>query len=178
MSFFWNLVIPTATYGCELWDMSDKAFQIYACQCKKVQRFYSEIPNPSSLHAIGCVFNVQVRKLLFIRSILALDDAFKLSINIFFCDRARHIFDRKLNNEPTMHLGVVNDLLKFAILFNLCDDIRNMVMRGHSYPKAALRMKVWDRAWALEDVYWRINFESRKSLDLLKRIGSRCRYLS
>ena len=79
-------------------------------------------------------------------------------------------FDSKLNNEPTMYLGVVNDMLKFAILFNRYDDIRNMVLRGHFYPKAALRMKVWDRAWALEDVYWRITFESHKSLDLLKRI--------
>ena len=50
--------------------------------------------------------------------------------------------------------SVVQDLLKTASLFNLLDDVRNMITRGLQYSKQAWKNKVWACAWELEDVYF------------------------
>ena len=54
---FWSLVIPIALYGCEIWHLNNSAiplletFKLYAA--KKIQRFYSRVPNTCCLFVLG-----------------------------------------------------------------------------------------------------------------------------
>ena len=77
---FWSIVVPIATFGCELWRLNDhsinslETFQNYAG--KRIQRFFHRTPNICSFFGLGWMRLsrfIQVRKLLFIRAILALD---------------------------------------------------------------------------------------------------------
>ena len=78
---FWTIIVPIALYGSKLWRLNSGSikllddFQIYAG--KRVQRFYTRTPNSCSFFGLGwmrLVRFVQVRKLLFIRATLALED--------------------------------------------------------------------------------------------------------
>ena len=40
--------------------------------------------------------------------------------------------------------SVVYDLLNTAALFNLCNDVKNMVEHGHQYSKQIWKDKVWE----------------------------------
>ena len=77
---FWSVLVPVALYGCKLWSMTGehtllmKSFQNYAR--KNIQRFHPRVPNARILHSLGWNILdrlVHVKKLLFIRSILAMD---------------------------------------------------------------------------------------------------------
>ena len=70
-----------ALYGCELWRVGIggvrilEIFQIYAG--KKIQHLYPKSPNICSFFGLGWMritWVIQVRKLLFIRAVLALDE--------------------------------------------------------------------------------------------------------
>ena len=89
-----------------------------------------------------------------------------------------------LHHQPReLSPSIVRDLPKVASLFDLLNDVINMVNGDHFYPKLLWKNKVWNHAWALEDVYWRIEMQSHRSLDLLKGqmhhhddLGSKCAY--
>ena len=74
--------------------------------------------------------------------------------------------------------SLVGDLLNTAAIFNLWNEMRNMVLLGHRYTKYVWKCKVWDRAWNLEDVYWRLQFNACKSLDIIGLSSPDCRYLT
>ena len=180
---FWSLAVPTALYGCEIWRLNKKAidllesFQLYAA--KKIQRFYSKVPNVCCLYALGWMRLerfVQVKKMLFIRSILVLDDQ-TLSRKIF-CERASVLFDNEGQDADEVGFSLVSDLLNTAIIFNLWNEVRGMVLYGHRYSKQVWKCKVWDRAWNLEDVYWRLQFNVCRSLDIISLSSPDCRYLT
>ena len=91
---FWSVVVPTTLYGCELWIMNDTSldmiedFQNHIG--KRIQRFHPKIPNICSFYALGWMRLeriIQIRKLLFIRSIMVMQDD-ELPKKIF-CDRAK-----------------------------------------------------------------------------------------
>ena len=137
----WSLVVPTSLYGCEIWRLNNdvisllESFQIYAA--KKIQRFYGRVPNACCLYALGWLRLerfLQVKKMMFIRAIMILDDQ-TLSRRIF-CERANVILGRGISEYGQHDYSVVHDLLKTASLFNLLNDEQNMVIRGHQYPKS------------------------------------------
>ena len=91
---FWTVVVPAALYGSEAWILNAKSlaaiesFQMYIC--KRVQRFYSRVPNAPALYALGWMRlerYIEVKKLLFIRSIMTLDD--QTLSKIVFCRHAK-----------------------------------------------------------------------------------------
>ena len=107
---------------------------------------------------------------------MTLDDQ-ALSRKIF-CERATVIFENEGHHLNETGFSLVNDLLNTADIFNLWDEVRNMVMLGHRYAKFAWKTKVWDRAWDLEDVYWRLQFNVCRSLDIIGLTSPDCRYLT
>ena len=52
-----------------------------------------------------------------------------------------------------------------------------MIENHHFYPKLVWKNIVWKRAWALEDMYWRIERHMHRSLDLLSGVSPITRYL-
>ena len=119
---------------------------------------------------------IQVRKLLFIRAILALEDD-NLSKRIFI-ERANNSFDDENNALLSEEWSIVDDLLKVAAIFKLNNEVRNMTTRGHVYPKSVWKKMVWDRGWSLEDTHWCLEARLHRELDLLIRIYPKPRYLT
>ena len=155
---FWSLVVSTALFGSEIWHLNDsiltllEGFQNYAA--KKIQRFYGRVPNACCLYALGWMRLerfIQVKKLMFIRATMALED--QTLSRLIFCERAHIILGRGQVENEDSEFSVVHDLLKTASLFNLLDEVRNMVTLGHRYPKHSWREKVWARAWELKKMY-------------------------
>ena len=179
----WTVVVPAALYGSEAWILNAKSlaaiesFQMYIC--KRVQRFYSRVPNAPALYALGWMRlerYIEVKKLLFIRSIMMLDD--QTLSKIVFCRRARVIFWNPMVHNIDPDHSIVLDLLRVASLFNLYDDIRNMVERDHTYGKSIWKDKVWSRAWELENVYWSVEANLHRNLDLVRMLSHENRYLT
>ena len=78
---FWSIIVPIATYGCELLILTDdhvnllEEFQGYAG--KKIQRFYSKTTKVCTFFALGWIRlqrYIEVKKLIFFHNVLALKD--------------------------------------------------------------------------------------------------------
>ena len=179
---FWSIVVPTTIYGCGLWVLDDSTlsiieeFQNYIG--KKVQRFHTKIPNVCSYYGLGWMRIeriIQIRKRMFIRSILVMDDN-SLSKKIF-SERAIVYFTNDLTDTENTSNSMVFDLLNVSSTFGLLDEIRGMIENQHFYPKSVWREMVWKKGWVLEDLYWRIEKHMHRSLDILSGISPVVRYL-
>ena len=178
---FWTIVVPTTIYGCELWILDDAVltlledFQNYIG--KKVQRLHPRSPNICSYYGL-CWMRlermVQIRKMMFIRTIMVMGDH-DLPKTIF-CERAKLYFSNLEAGIENVSRSAVFDLLNTSTVFNMQNEIRNMVERQHFYPKSIWKNMVWKKGWELECVYWRIERQMHKSLDLLSGVSNVTRY--
>ena len=178
---FWTIVVPTTIYGCELWILDDAVltlledFQSYIG--KKVQRLHPRSPNICSYYGLGWMRlerMIQIRKMMFIRSIMVMGDH-DLPKTIF-CERAKLYFANIEAGIENVSRSAVFDLLNTSTVFNMQNEIRNMVERQHFYPKSIWKNMVWKKGWELECVYWRIERQMHKSLDLLSGVSNVTRY--
>ena len=97
---FWSVIVPIATYGCELLFLTEghvsilEEFQEYAG--RKLQRFNARSSRACAFYTLGWVRLkrfVEVKKLIFMYSILMLND--DIPIKIVFLERARFFFEYK-----------------------------------------------------------------------------------
>ena len=179
---FWSIVVPTTLYGCELWILDDpllnviEEFQNYIG--KRVQRFHPKVPNVCSYYGLGWMRLeriIQIRKLMFIRTILIMDE--NSLTKKMFCERAEVYFSEDHVGTENGPKSIVFDLLEVSALFGMLDEVKGMVQTQRFYPKSVWREMVWKRGWALEDVYWRIEKHLHKSLDILSNVSPIVRYL-
>ena len=80
-TLFWSIVIPVVSFGCELWILKNNEIEMlrkFQRQIgQKCQRFPNRSPNHSAYSPSGWMRIdrlVQVKKLLFLRSITTMDE--------------------------------------------------------------------------------------------------------
>ena len=180
---FWSVVVPTTLYGCELWIMNDTSldmiedFQNHIG--KRIQRFHPKIPNICSFYALGWMrleWIIQIRKLLFIRSIMVMQDD-ELPKKIF-CDRAKCYFSNVQYGNENLLQSAVFDLLNVCAIFGLLNEVKSMVERHRLFPKTIWKRMVWEKGWQLENLHWRIEKHLYRHLDILNGVCPVTRYLT
>ena len=173
---FWTIVVPTVTFGSEIWYVSDsdleklQCFQRYAG--RRVQRFPKRSPSCSSYYGLGWLrmeTYIQVKKLLFILTFLFLEEnnTLRKVFNVRVRDYVRG------NNEPNPHNSPIFEMLDTGVRFGLLNTILEMTF-GYTatVAKKAWSKLVWDHAWELDDIYWKSSvFLHEKNDILLKTIG-------
>ena len=183
-TIFWQVVVPSVTFGSEVWVMSDKdeellaSFQSYSG--KRVQRFPQRAPNKSSFYGLGWLkltLFIKVKKLLFLRSILKMSpenvilQIFKIKFGKFYDDME--------GCRKNIHHSPIYDILNIALIFGVFNAIRDMTVGGRCVvSKKAWSHLIWERAWQLEDANWHASNTVFRENDLLMRTIGDTRYLS
>ena len=179
---FWVVIAPIALFGSEMWVLSDKSariieeFQNFAG--KRVQRLFNKSPNICSFFGLGWIRLervIEIKKMMFIRSILALDDE-EISRWVF-CARTDDFLNNTVRAEANGCGSVVFDLLNVANIFGMLADVVGMVRQERSWPKADWKRRVWKRAWELDKCFWQVQAMCHRSLDLMVQICGNVRYL-
>ena len=179
---FWSVIVPIATYGCELLFLTEghvailEEFQEYAG--RKLQRFHARSPRACAFYTLGWVRLerfVEVKKLLFMYSILMLND--DIPIKIVFLERARFFFEYKELCCDNQFPSPTFDLLCTAQKFGILERIENMVTTGRYVSKPCWNRIIWSRAWDLERIYWAIQIKSHASLMIIDYVCHTPRYL-
>ena len=145
---------------------------------KRMQRLHPKSPNTCSYYGLGWMRlerYIQIKKLMFIRTILVMDE--DDLPKVIFCQRARLYLVNIDVCQENRDNSAAFDLLNVSCIFGMLDDVRNMVESGHFYPKMLWKDKVWKKGWELEDTYWRIECVMHRSMDHLSNICSSSRYL-
>ena len=78
---FWSLVVPIITFACELWILNDDDIKLlddfHTYAGGRIQRFMQNSPRVTSYVGLGWIrleVFIYIKKLLFIRAIVMLDD--------------------------------------------------------------------------------------------------------
>ena len=162
---FWQVVVPTIAFGCEVWVPADKdeelilAFQRYAG--KRVQRFPQRAPNSSSFYGLGWLkltSYINVKKLLFVLTILKMvpENPLRQSFELRF-ESLRGNTVKCRENE---YSNPIYNNLHVAVMYGLVDAINGMLK--YEVPissKRAWPKLIWERAWKLEDATESIQYD-------------------
>ena len=128
---FWTVVVPTLTFGCEIWPVKDKDveklqnFQRFAG--RRVQRFPKRSPACTSYYGLGWLridTFIQVKKLLFLLTLISMDHGKRLYK--IFVERVK----KYLNDREECSINMVNspiyELLNTGQRFGLLQIILEM----------------------------------------------------
>ena len=183
-TIFWQVVVPTTTFGSEVWVCSDNdnemllSFQRYAG--RRVQRFPFRAPNSSSFYGLGWLkltSYINVKKLLFILTILKMDQVCALR-RILTYRMQMYIKDKERCRE-NVHRSPVFDIFNIAIMYGLFEVIKDMTLNGSKIlSKKGSSKLVWERSWLLENTNWRAANIVLKDNDLLISTMGDTRYLT
>ena len=99
-------------------------------------------------------------------------------VKIVFMERFQAIKNSGSTDVDSFDDSIVFDLLGTASMFNLSEEVLDMVKRGHIYDKVAWKKIVWAQAWSLEDTLWKIEYNLQKCLDMVRLINPSPRYLT
>ena len=135
-TLFWSIVIPVVTFGSELWVLKGHEIELLRKFQRQIgrgcQRFPDRSPNYSAYAPLGWLSidrMVQIKKLMFLRTITTLNDdaicrkvlyvrAQAYAENVEMCKRNE-------NNSP------IFEILNVAHSVGLLDLCMNMVINGH-----------------------------------------------
>ena len=151
-------------------------FQTYAG--RRIQRLFSRSPRICSFYGLGWIRLerfIEVKKLLFVRSVLSLG----------LDEPSRRVFCSRLEDYlVNVDVGVANvygsnvfDMLNVASDFGVLDDVVSMARLGHIWSKDMWKKKIWKRAWDMDECFWAFQTLCHRSLDLLANVCGGAGYL-
>ena len=170
---FWTIVIPTLCFGCELWILNGKDiailkdFQRYAA--KRIQRLHPKSLNITCCMSLGWIDIIRlilVKKVMFVRTILVMDDYIPI----------RRVFISKLESLPgeeiipNAHDSPCIDLLNACTTFGLVREVKR-IAAGDFMSKSRWKNIVWNIAWAKEIEDWENTDFDCKSLELMGKVS-------
>ena len=153
---FWTIVAPIVSFGSEVWVLrgdeieSLRKFQRYVG--RRCQRFNSRSPNHSAYIPLGWMSidrYIQVKKLLFLRSMTVMDDTntckkiLKSRTEKFTRDGE----SRRVNEKDSP----IYDILNTSIDVGLYDECMNMIVNDHFHSKDSWKRIVWEHVWKKEE---------------------------
>ena len=150
---FWQVVVPTVTFGSEVWVCSENdndlllSFQRYAG--RRVQRFPFRAPNSSSFYGLGWIkltSYIKVKKLLFILTILKMDQ--DCVLRRILTSRMQIFISDKERCRENIQRSPVFDIFNVAIVYGLFEVIKDMTLNGSKImSKRSWSNLIWERAW-------------------------------
>ena len=153
---YWAIIVPIVTYGSEIWVLSSgeieelRKFQRYVG--RKCQRFPKRSPNYSAYMPLGWMSLdrvVQVKKLMFLRTILVMadDDICKRILSV----RAEEFCNDLATGRINAFSSPIFDLLNTSIQVDLFNIVMRMIRTGCYFSKSEWRKLVWEKVWIMED---------------------------
>ena len=181
-TLFWSIIIPVVTYGSEIWVLKCHEIELLRKFQQQVgrrcQRFPDRSPNYSAYAPLGWLSidrMVQIKKLLFVRTMTILDDnaickrVLKARTQVYIGDIAKG--RSNVTDSP------VYDILNTAEKVGLFGECINMIQNGHYYSKECWRQMVWQSIWKCEDEDYLIIYKQPKPETLLFKIIENAYYL-
>ena len=183
-TIFWQVVVPTVTFGSEVWVNNDKdeelllAFQRYAG--RRIQRFPQRSPNSTSFYGLGWLdltSFIKVKKLLFIHSILKMKS--NNVIRVLFEYRLAEYEKDLTRSRRNVYRSPVYEILNVAKDFGVFKSIQQMLSDVLSVAsKRSWSNFIWERVWQMEDANRRASNLILRDNDLILTIINDTRYLS
>ena len=167
-----------------MWINSDSdeelilGFQRYAG--RRIQRFPQRSPNASSFFGLGwlnLISYINVKKLLFIRSIAKMDA--DNVIRVIFEHRLKDYVNNTIRCRENRHRSPIFELLNVATVFGVLETVKEMILNvSRLMSKKTWSNLIWERAWRLEDANLRAANIIQKDNNLLSSTIGDTRYLT
>ena len=181
-TLFWSIIAPIVTYGCEIWvNKSDEVEILRKFQRmvgRRCQRFHPKSPNHSAYIPLGWLSldrYIQGKKMMFLRSILVLDDdaickRILIRRSLEFAQNTT-VASLNRNNSP------IFEIMKTSMEMGMFDICMNMIHRAHFYTKAQWKKLVWKAVWDKEDEDCNILYKQNREVPMLFNVIDKTYYL-
>ena len=181
-TLFWSIIIPVTTYGSELWSLKCHEIELLRKFQRQVgrscQRFPNRSPNCSAYAPLGWLSidrMIQVKKLLFVRTMTILDDS--AVCKKLLVTRTQNFIDDMEKGRINEYNCPIFEILKAAEDVGIFGECINMIINGYVYPKEGWRSIVWNAIWKCEDEDNLLIYKNPKPDTLLFKIIENAYYL-
>ena len=167
---YWSVVLPTLCFGCEVWFIKKKdidtlmLFQRYAA--RRIQRLHPRSLNITSTVCLGwmSLMNyIKARKLIFIRTIMVMEEYFPIRGILLKRVEEYDITDHNHSESPLVQiLQYCEEFGVFEYIVNMCE--------GNIPSKSAWKCMVWEKAWKAENDGWYEQMNNDPKLDIARSI--------
>ena len=155
-SLFWSIIAPITTYGCEIWvlrgDEIEMLRKFQRMVGRRCQRFPQRSPNYSAYSSMGWLSidrYIQGKKLMFLRTILELEDDAICKRLLY--ERSLEYANQRAKASTNEHDSPIYDLLNTSADIGLYEVCMNMIRNEHHYTKQEWKVIVWEKIWKMED---------------------------
>ena len=172
---FWQVVVPTITFGCEVWVPTDKDEELIllsnGMQVKECNAFHR------GLGWLKLTSYINIKRLLFVLTILKM-----VPVNPL-----RRIFELRFEGfrgntvkcRENEYSNPIYNIMDVAVMYGLVDAINGMLKCEVPISlKRAWSKLIWERAWKLEDANLRASNMIFKDNDILSLTVCDTRYIT